>query len=38
MDGVILCKIINLLHPGTIATIHTPPSGQVSAIIVGVVS
>lgn len=29
MDGVILCKVVNTLHPGMIPTIHTSPSGQV---------
>ncbi len=28
-DGVLLCELINKLHPGTISTINTPPSGQV---------
>ena len=28
-DGVVLCKVVNILHPGTIAIIHTPPPGQV---------
>ena len=29
-DGVILCQIINKLHPDTVAHINEPPSGQVS--------
>ena len=30
MDGVILCQVVNRLHPGTISIIHSPPPGQVS--------
>ncbi len=29
-DGVLLCELVNKLHPGTITTINTPPVGQVS--------
>lgn len=29
-DGVLLCELINKLHPGTISTINIPPPGQVS--------
>ncbi|XP_064394638.1 leucine-rich repeat and calponin homology domain-containing protein 2-like isoform X2 [Halichondria panicea] len=27
-DGVLLCELVNKLHPGTITTINTPPVGQ----------
>ena len=29
MDGVMVCQVINKLHPGTINTIHTTTEGQV---------
>ena len=29
-DGVVLCQMVNKLHPGTISTIHTPQPGHVS--------
>ncbi len=29
VDGVVLCRVVNILHPGTIQIIHTPPEGQV---------
>ena len=28
-DGVILCQVVNKLHPGTIHSIHLPQEGQV---------
>ena len=28
-DGVLLCKLVNTLHPNTIATIHIPRDGEV---------
>ena len=31
-DGVILCELVNKLHPGTISTINTPPSGEVCCV------
>ena len=29
MDGVLVCQVVNKLHPGTINTIHTTTEGQV---------
>ena len=29
MDGVMVCQVVNKLHPGTINTIHTTTEGQV---------
>ena len=29
MDGVLVCQLVNHLHPGIITTIHTPTEGQV---------
>ena len=29
-DGVLLCKLVNMLHPNTIATIHIPRDGEVN--------
>ena len=29
MDGVLVCQLVNHLHPGMITTIHTPAEGQV---------
>ena len=29
MDGVLVCQLVNHLHPGIITTIHTPAEGQV---------
>ena len=30
MDGVLVCQVVNKLHPGTINTIHTTTEGQVA--------
>ena len=29
-DGIVLCQLMNKLHPGTIAHFHTPTDDQVS--------
>ena len=32
-DGVMLCKLVNRLRPGTIPMIHTPTEGLVRAVL-----
>ena len=31
-DGIVLCQLMNKLHPGTIAHFHTPTDDQVSRL------
>ena len=32
-DGVMLCQVVNKLHPGTIGIIHLPSQGQVGVAV-----